>query len=81
MTTQLNRECKPASAQLAIYHPYPGTKLYYRSLEEGFLKNPFQHHFFHGKERQESILEQNQFPKERVMQLYEQFRSEFNKSY
>lgn len=76
-TVTLNKICQPYEAQIAIFFPYPGTELYYMSLDKGYIKNPFFHHYFNGKERRSPILEMPDFPVEEITNSYCEFRSTF----
>jgi|GEM_PF-251410 len=76
-TIKLNLECNPSEAQLAIFFPYPGTELYSKSIELGFLDNPFFYHKYEGKERRDTALHQPQMSRDNVLSLYDRFRSIF----
>jgi len=76
-TISLNQICQPNEAQLSIFFPYPGTELYYLSLDKGYIQNPFFHHYFDGKERRSPTLKMNNFTEDEIINSYWEFRSIF----
>lgn len=76
-TIELNELCQPGEAQIAVFFPYPGTDLYYISLDRGYLENPFFHHYFCGKERRTPILNMPNFTQNEIMSCYHEFRRIF----
>jgi len=77
-TIELNFKCQPKEAQLAVFFPYPGTELYYLCLDREYIKNPFFHHHFNGKERRTPDIKYAQFSELEILNCFEKFQKLFN---
>jgi len=73
-TISLNQKINPHNSLLSVFFPYPGTPLYYKSLENEILEDPFFYHWFEGIERFSSVLSLPNFSSSQIQTKFQEFR-------
>lgn len=73
-TINLNRRIQPDSVILAVFEPYPGTKLAEVCLQEGFLGAGATEACFVG--RRDTVLNMPQFPRAQILRCFRTFAFE-----
>ncbi|MDD5457196.1 MAG: radical SAM protein [Candidatus Margulisbacteria bacterium] len=76
-TVKINRIARPDSVMTSIFFPYPGTKLYDRCIENGYLPNKINF----SRERRRGVLEMPLFSRRKIMNAYVWFEYRIYKAY